>query len=263
MISARLRLALTVSLALHASPAHADATVELAALVPAPDARNVLALGTHGEVYEPDSHGAWIRHRAGGLANPVTAATRAGDAVFALTAAGELFRLGADEWSTIVVGAPHAKAVLGAGPRALAASGRTVAALADQAAATAKHDAPATVLTVAAGAKAAAIETERGLARDDHGTWQPITGAPHHVAALLSDRFALADDDRGVVDSSSSRASRRGPPARTSTPPSPSTTSPSSPSPPTTPTSSCSPTAPAASRTSASPSTRRPCRSPS
>jgi hypothetical protein len=119
--------------------------------------------------------------------------------VFALTADGGLFRLGADEWSTVVVGAPHAKAALGAGSRALAASGRTVALLALHGAAK-LPDAPAPVLALAAGTRATVVESERGLAREQRGTWKPIPGSPHHVAALLSDRFALADDERGIVD---------------------------------------------------------------
>jgi hypothetical protein len=44
------------------------------------------------------------------------------------------------------------------------------------------------------------IETDAGLSRLDRGAWKPVASAPRHVAALLSDHFAMADGERGIVD---------------------------------------------------------------
>ncbi|HUJ57842.1 MAG TPA: hypothetical protein VLX92_05105 [Kofleriaceae bacterium] len=173
--------------------AHADPT--LAALAPAPDALASVALGPHGEAYEPDGKGDWLRRRGGELAGDVVAAAL-GVAVIAATHDGPPFSLGADEWSLVYL-AQHARAVLGAGPRATCAVGTLVFAL-DHRAPEKLPDAPAPVTAIAASATGIAIATELGVLRLDRATWKPIKTAPARIAALLSDRFALVE--HGVVE---------------------------------------------------------------
>jgi hypothetical protein len=191
------------------SVARAEPEPELAALAPSPaDARMAVAIGPSGEVYEPDGHGAWTRKRAIEIAlpapdpkhshGPVIAAARAGSRVLALTDAGVPFRLTADGWTVVHLGT-KARPITSASPRPLAALGKTVFALDDASAEPVKlTDAPAPVLAAAASQSGVAIETERGLFRLEAKGWKPIAGAPPHVGALLSDRYALGD--RGLHD---------------------------------------------------------------
>lgn len=192
-----------------AAVAHAEP--QLAALAPAADARESVAIGPSGEVYEPDGHGAWIRKRATeiALAGPeggahgsqasaaVVAAARAGSRVLALTHDGPPFRLARDGWTVVHLG-QHAKPLTVASPRPLAAIGKALFALDDAREPVKLPDAPAPIVAAAASASGVVIETDAGLARLEGKRWKPITGAPHHVAALLSDRFAMGD--RGLVD---------------------------------------------------------------
>jgi len=192
----------------------------LAALAPGGnDARECVAIGPAGEVYEPDGHGAWIRTRAIEIALPESAATgaatpgaatsraaipgpvagaaRAGAHVLVLTHDGPPFRLARDGWTVVHFGM-HAKPIVSAGPRPIAAIGRTLFALDNGREPVKLLDAPMPILAAAASAGGVVIETDAGLARLDGKRWKPITGAPHHVAALLSDRFAL--EGRGAID---------------------------------------------------------------
>ena len=175
--------------------------VELVALAPAGDARQSVALGPHGEAYEPDGAGGWLRRRASTIAGDVTGATRAAGpgagTVIAATRDGAPFTLGPDAWTVIYLGL-HAHAIVGAGPRACAAVGRQVFAL-DHGLPAALPDAPAPVAALAASPGGVVIEIDRGLLRLDGARWKPLPHAPPHVAALLSDRFALADGG-GVVE---------------------------------------------------------------
>jgi hypothetical protein len=185
----------------------------IAALAPGPnsrDAREALALGPHGEAYEPDGKGAWVRRHAGGLAGEVVRATRAGDLVIAGVDGGPPFeyRAGKDvrgegdavgAWNLIVLGL-HAKAIVGRGPRATAAFGRLVFGL-DSGKPVKLADAPGLVTGLAASDKAVVVETDKGLAKlETKGAakWKPIANAPVHVLALLDDRWALVE--RGLLD---------------------------------------------------------------
>jgi hypothetical protein len=132
----------------------------------------------------------------GGIAGEVVAATGQ-DAIFVGVANAPPFeRLPKTGWSVMNLGL-HAIATLGRGERATAAVGRGVFAL-ERGKATKLGDAPANVIALGASAKAIAIETDRGIARFDNGTWKPLAKAPQHVDALLDARRALTA--RGVID---------------------------------------------------------------
>lgn len=207
------RAALVLVLAAGALRAQPARTM-IAALAPGPkssDAREALALGPHGEAYEPDGKGAWVRRHAGGLAGEVVRATRAGDLVIAGVDSGPPFeyRAGKDvrgegdavgAWNMIVLGL-HAKAIVGRGPRATAAFGKLVFGL-DSGKPVKLADAPGVVSGLAASDKAVVVETDKGLAKlETKGAaakWKPIANAPAHVLALLDDRWALVE--RGLLD---------------------------------------------------------------
>jgi len=185
----------------------------IAALAPGPkgsDAREALALGPHGEAYEPDGKGAWVRRHAGGLSGDVVRATRAGDVAIAGVEGGPPFAYRAGKevrgeadavgaWNLIVLGL-HAKAVLGRGPRATAAFGKQVFAL-DGDKPVKLADAPGVVTALAGSDKAIVVDTDKGLARLEAkgaAKWKPIANAPAHVIAPLDDRWALVE--RGLLD---------------------------------------------------------------
>jgi len=196
--------------ALRAQPAR----TMIAALAPGPkgsDAREALALGPHGEAYEPDGKGTWVRRHAGALSGEVVRATRADALVIAGVEAGPPFgyrpgtavRGDADAvgaWNMIVLGV-HAKAIVGRGPRATAAFGKLVFGL-DTGKPIKLADAPGVVTALAASASGVVVETDKGLAKlEAKGAaqkWKPIANAPAHVLALLDDRWALVD--RGLLD---------------------------------------------------------------
>src|SRR5262249_21352634 len=121
---------------------------KLAAITVAPDLHHAIALGPAGQAYEPDGHGGWARRHAGGIAGDVAGAIHADAIAIAVVTDGPAFRWTADTWTAIDLG-QHAKPIIGAGPRAVAAVGRTVFAL-DGERAHKLVDAPAPVLALAA-----------------------------------------------------------------------------------------------------------------
>jgi hypothetical protein len=180
------RLALAGLLA--SAVAHAQPVPhELAALAPAPDARQALPIGPHGELYQPDGKGSWVRRQAATIAGDVAFATRGASAI-AVTKDGVPFRDARDLWTGIVLG-QHPAAIVGAGSRPIAAQGRALFAL-DRMPAVKLGDAPEPVIALAASATTVVIETEHGLFRLERGAWKPVKGAPPRVDALLSERFA-------------------------------------------------------------------------
>ncbi len=184
------RVALAIGLA--TSIARAD----VVAVAPAPDVRNAIVLGADGQVYEPDGHGAWIRRHEGGISSPIVDAQRAGAAVIAGTTAGPPFELEHGVWTSVYLG-QHVKAIVGHGARAIAAVGKSVFAL-DHGPPARLTDAPDPVLAVAASTTGVAIETDHGVLRLDGKKWKPIKNAPHHVATLLDDHWAIVE--HGIVD---------------------------------------------------------------
>jgi hypothetical protein len=154
-------------------------------------ATSPIAIDKTGEVFvnavsQPD----------GGIAGDVVAATGQ-DAIFVgVDKAPPFERLPKTGWSVMNLGL-HAIATLGRGARATAAVGRAVFTL-ERGKATKLADAPANVIALGASAKSIAIETDRGIARFDTGTWKPLAKAPQHVDALLDAKWALTA--RGVID---------------------------------------------------------------
>jgi hypothetical protein len=173
---------------LFASTARADDRI--AAVAPAADARQAMVIGPLGQLYEPDGHGAWTRTHAGGTSSEIVTAT-AGATVIAGARDAPPYKLVAGAWSVVVLGL-KAKAIVGAGPRATAASGRHVFTL-DAAAPLEQPLAPAEVTAIAASATGIAIATAAGLFRLEGRAWKPIANAPAG-AALLTERWARAGD---------------------------------------------------------------------
>jgi hypothetical protein len=174
--------------------ATAHANPKIVALAGSPT--NAIVIGSAGETYEPDGKGAWIRHADGGIAGEVVAATRAGDVAIAGVTGEPPFERLATGWSVMNLGL-HASALLGRGPRATAAVGKTIFAL-ERGKATKLADAPAPVTALAASPTAIVVETDRGLARWQGAKWAPLAKAPHHVEMLLDARWAIVE--HGVVE---------------------------------------------------------------
>ncbi len=171
--------------------------VELAALVPADDARRAVPIGRDGEVYEPDGKGAWVHRLPSSTAEPVAAAGRAGSAVVAL-GRGVIYRLGDNGWSAIRL-VQHGTAILGEGRRALAAVGRQLFALDSltRGEPTRLVQAPANIVSIGAGTTAIVVATDAGVFRVSNGKLAAVKPAIGH-ARLVSDRWALVD--LGAVD---------------------------------------------------------------
>ena len=187
-----------VAILLFATPARADKPT-LAALAPAHDARRAIAIGPAGQLYEPDGNGAWVRTKAGGLAEEVTGATAAGNTVFAAAKGAPPFKLKAGAWTAVNLGLKP-KAILGSGSRVLAAVGKSVFAL-DKQTPTKLADAPGPISALAASSTGVMIQTDKGLMKLEGTVFKPlklVKKAPKTVRALLSDRWALVD--RGAFD---------------------------------------------------------------
>lgn len=188
-------LAIAVVL-LAASISHAD-TPKLVAIAPAgSDVRKAVAIGPDGQIYEPDGKGSWIRKRAGGTSDTIIAATGSGGNVFADAKGPALFKLHAGAWTSVHL-ERKAKAILGAGSRALAATGKSIYAL-DRGRPVKLADAPAPVLALAGSSAGVVVSTAKGLMTFKGGTFKPIKNAPKNVRTLISDRWVLVD--RGVID---------------------------------------------------------------
>lgn len=171
-----------------------EASPKLAALAPgsSDDARAVIAIGPGGEVYEPDGHGAWARHRAIGVSITIVSAARGGAGVIA-SGGGAVFRLADNGWSAIRL-AQHGVAVASAGRRAVAAIGREVFELDRGAAPTRLGQASGNVVAIAAGPGSVVLATDREVFRLDHGKLEPLAGVPGGTAVrLVSDHWALVD----------------------------------------------------------------------
>lgn len=165
------------------------------------DARDAVAVGPNGQVYEPDGTGAWVRHHAGGIADDVVRAARAGGQVIVGVDGGPPYayrpeKTGDGAWQMIVLGL-HANAIVGRGPRATAAFGRQVFGL-DTGKPVRLADAPAPVTALAGSRRSIVIATDKGLARLEGRGWKPIANASTQVIALLDDRWALVE--RGLLD---------------------------------------------------------------
>lgn len=195
---------IAVALATVARAAHGDpaAPARLAALAPADDARRAVAIGRGGEVYEPDGNGSWIRRLPCTTATPVVAAGRAGDAIVAL-GDGVVYRLAGNGWSALRL-VQHGKAILGDGPRVLAAVGRQLFALdpMPRGEPTRLAQAPGPIVAIAAGAGAAVIATDTGVFRLAGGKLLAIPRLPPRPR-LVSDRWAIVD--RGAVELTTGR----------------------------------------------------------
>jgi hypothetical protein len=176
----------------------------LAALAPARDARRAVAIGPAGEVYEPDGKGAWVRTKAGGVAEEVVSASAIGNVVIVGAKRSPPFKLKPSGWSALNVG-QKVRATLGSGPRATAIVGTNVFLLDKRVKGMPAKvaDMPETVTAVTAvGASAGGIviATDKGLLRLVKDKLEPFKHkkAPKSVKALVSDRWALID--RGALD---------------------------------------------------------------
>jgi hypothetical protein len=197
-----------------ASPAHAvpagdpgsdTATILVAAIVPADDARRAVVIGAGGEVYEPDGQGTWVHKLQSSTADALVAAGRAGGAVVAL-GEGVVYRLAANGWSAIRL-VQHGKAIMGTGARSLAAVGRQLFAL-DQLTGgepTRLALAPAKIVAIGAGTKAIVIATEAGVWKLRGTKLVALPAAPKRLR-IVSDRWAVVD--RGAVDLTTAKLTR-------------------------------------------------------
>jgi len=185
---------------LAAAGARGDVTgpaVQLAALAPADDARRAIAIGRHGEIYEPDGQGGWVHRLPCSLVEPVTAVGRAGGQVL-VQGDGAIYRLAGNGWSAIRL-VPHSKTILGRGARTLAAVGDQLFALDGPAgrAPIRLAQAPTDILAIGAGPGAIVIATEAGVLRRIGATWIPLSIGPGRPR-LASERWAI--DDHGAIE---------------------------------------------------------------
>lgn len=188
------RAVLAIAGSLTAPAAAADPPpARLAALVPADDARQVVAIGSAGEVYEPDGKGAWVHRLASWTSHAITAAGRVAGNVLAY-GDGVVYQLADNGWSALRL-SQRGKAVLAAGTRGVAAVGRQLFALDPQPTGKPARlaQAPARVVAIGAGAGAIVVATERGLWRLDprSGRLVELRPAPPPPIRLVSERWAV------------------------------------------------------------------------
>ncbi len=178
--------------------AHAEPHVLTDLAVPAgDDARNAIAIGPRGEVYDPDGKGAWTRARAITVADDVAVTGRA-NGVVAL-ANGAVYRLAENGWSALRI-VQKGKAVMSSGARSVAAVGRQLFALDKLAGGEVAKlaMAPQPVQMIGAGTKALTIQTERGVFRNEGAGWKAVARAPRRVERLIDDTWALTE--QGPID---------------------------------------------------------------
>lgn len=178
---------------------------ELAALAPPPgdDARQAVALGPLGQVFEPDGSGGWVRDQAITIADPISLVGRAGGEVVAL-GDGVVYRLAPNGWTSIRL-MQRGKAVISGGPRAVAALGRQLYAI-DRAAGGGPMKltlAPSPVLAIGSG-KSIVIALGRGLYRVEGAKLTALERVPRQIDRLVSDRWALVE--RAALDLASGRS---------------------------------------------------------
>ncbi|MGE0871824.1 MAG: hypothetical protein AB7P03_24925 [Kofleriaceae bacterium] len=187
-------------------PRHSVAEIELAALISADDVRMAIAVGTNGELYEPDGAGSWIRTRPVRTSGACTTVGRAGKAILA-SCSGAVYRLAPSGWTAVRM-ARTGKAQTSVGAATVGAVGRQLFALDRMVGGTAPRLAtvPAAILGIGAGATGFVVATERGLYRWTGASLQPIRRAPRQVQRLISDRWALIDS--GALDLRTGRITR-------------------------------------------------------
>jgi hypothetical protein len=173
----------------------------LVALVPpanGDDARKSIAIGPHGEVFEPDGKGAWLRKQRIATSESLAIAGRAGDAVIGW-GNGIVYRLAPNGWSAIRL---HQKerAIASGGVRTIAAVGRQLFAL-DKVVngEPAKlATAPSNVIAIGAGPRGVIVQLDRGLFRVQGAGLAAIVNAPKTITRVISDRWVLVAD--GAID---------------------------------------------------------------
>lgn len=179
-----------------AAAAHAD----VAAVVPAPDARKATIVGTNGELYRGDGKGAFVRTQQGGVAANVAIAGTSGGAVVVL-AGGVVYKHADNGWSAVRL-AQKTRAVMSGGSRSVAAVGRQIVAL-DQdvkGEAVKLASAGSAVLKLGAG-KGIVFQTASGLFRVDGKKVKPLKGAPRQVSSIVNDKWATVDKGAVSLDS--------------------------------------------------------------
>jgi hypothetical protein len=191
----------------------AGAAPRIAAIAPADDARRAVVIGPGGEVYEPDGKGAWVHRLPSSTADRLVSAGRTGGRGGSVVALGDgvVYRLARNGWSAIRL-VQKGKAILGSGPRALAAVGRQLFALdaLTRGEPTKLAMAPGNILAIGAGPRGAVVATDAGAWRLAGKELVALDGAPPRMR-LVSERWAIVD--RGAVDLGALTASA---PAKTS-----------------------------------------------
>jgi hypothetical protein len=174
-----------------AAPAPNGVTLALLSPPATDDARTATAIGPSGEVYEPDGKGAWVQRQRFTTAESLAIAARAGGAVVA-SGNGVVYRLASNGWSAIRL-IQKGKAVLGNGPRAIAATGKQLLALDRLAGGEPAKVGNTTANVEAIGTgKTAVVSTDRGLFRLDGARLTAITGLPRgKPEQLVGDGWAL------------------------------------------------------------------------
>jgi hypothetical protein len=178
----------------------AGAAARIAAIAPADDARRAVVIGPGGEVYEPDGKGGWVHRLASSTADRLVSAGHTGGRGGSVVALGDgvVYRLARNGWSAIRL-AQKGKAILGSGPRALAAVGRQLFALdaLTRGEPTKLAMAAGNILAIGAGPRGAVVATDAGAWRLAGKELVALDGAPPRMR-LVSERWAIVD--RGAID---------------------------------------------------------------